>query len=316
MNPKKVFEANVSVATLSLRRLQSIAFHLRVSANISSMPDEKLIIEIGNELIRNYSYPIGYFGPNSPAVVRLPDKLVGEIAKIKTQHYVSENYFAFLKDFSRNSIIFKLRKTGVGSDLMVRQVFQNAQDIGVILGYLCDISKMTADEIAESLMELEKQLQVMRITWSKHIAWFSKEKDKNMEKLRAAAFYSGKQFHGVVENQIALILNKSPKIILMPIVENYDDIEIFFHSLDVSSAIKVLVFEKIRDLYNTRSSRAQNRKNKKKSCSFILTGEAESLIKKLAKERQMKGSALLNTIFQEINKDGLMYLLRNSPSTK
>ena len=316
MNPTDVFKTNISVAVLSSRRLQSIAFHLGVSANISSTPDEKLIIEIGNKLISQYTYPEEHLGPNSTAVVRLPDKLIDEIAKIKTQHHVSKDYFSFLKYFSRKSIIFKLRKTGIGNDLIVRQAFENAQDIDVILGYLCDISKKTANEIAESLMKLDQQLQVMRITWYKYIAWFAKEKDKNMEKLRAAAFYSGKQLHDTAENQVAIIVQRTPRIIIMPTIESYDDIEIFFHNLDYPSSTKVLVFEKIRDLYNTRSSRAENKKNKKKSCSFILTGEAESFIKKLAKERQMKGSALLNTIFQEANKNGLIDLLRNSPNTR
>lgn len=316
MNPRQIFLKNFPATAISVRRLRSIAFHLRISANILSSSVEELIVEIGNSLIKQYTFEAGGEEGISSPVVRLPDKLNEQLQKIATQHHVSSNDFLFLKSYSRKSITFKLRKTGIASDLDATKAFGNAQDIEVILGYLCDISRMTADEIAESLMELEKQLQVMRITWSKHIAWFSKEKDKDMERLRAAAFYSGKQFYGMAENKIAMMLHRTPKIILMPVVESYDDIEIYFHSLDVPSPIKVLVFEKIRDLYNTRSSRAENKKkNKKKSCSFILTAEAEYFIKKLAEERQMKGSALLNNIFQDINKQGLLELLRKFPNS-
>lgn len=316
MNPRNIFNKKFPESAISLRRLRSIAFHLRISVNIFSSSVEELVLEIGNCLIRQYTFEAGGEEGISSPVVRLPNNLYDELQKLATRHYVSSDNFLFLKNYSRKSIIFKLRKTGIASDLEVTKAFGSAQDVEIILGYLCDISKMTADEIVESLMELENQLQVMRITWSKHIAWFSKEKDKDMERLRAAAFYSGKQFHGIAENKIASILNKSPKIILMPVVEGYDDIEIYFHRLDVPSPVKVLIFEKIRDLYNTRSSRAENKKNKKKDCSFILTAEAEHFIKKLAKERQMKGSALLNNIFQEINKQGLLDLLKKSPNLK
>lgn len=305
---KKAFAAALPVGADTQRRLRSIAFHLEIAIDIANARNDELMVAIGNEFIKRHGPPPAYGWGTVGLPVYLSPELNDALVKIATQHHVPVSEFDFLLSFSRKYIKNSLYKTEIVSDRMVENSFRNTQAAEVVLGYLCDISKDSADQITRDLMNLKNRTQVMVLTWAKHLSWFSN--DRNREKLRAASFYSGKQIPDATEELVAMISQRMPKIVLMPTIQDYDDIEIFFHRVDFPSPFKVFVYEKIRDLYNTRSSRAENKK-KRKNCSFVLSPEAKLLIDTLAKENNVKGkgSALLELIFQNHNKEDLQRLL-------
>lgn len=307
-NARRAFAVGLPIGTRTQRTLRSLAFHLKIAIDIGRANNDELIVEIGKEFINKHGLPPDASSSTDILPFYLYPDLFNDLIKIATRQIVPESEFAFLLKFPKKSIKNKLFKTRIVPDQFVENSFRNAQSAEVVVGYLCDVSQESADHIANILMKLKYSIQVMEQTWIKQISWFAD--DENKEKLRAAFFYSNKVIPDQAMNQIGMIPYRVPSTVLMPVVEDFDDVEIFFHRVDLSSPMKVFVYEKIRGLYNTRSSRAENKK-KRKNCSFILSPEAKSLIKILAEENRMKGkeSALLELIFQDKNKEDLQRIL-------
>lgn len=288
------------------RRLASIAFHLAIEVDIASLSEDQLLIEIGNAFVRKYGkllpdgnkgFPISYdfSGEDHPLLEKMAVSL-----------YVPESEFRFLLEYDPKSIRSKLSGHGIISDLSARNAFLRGQKKDVALAYLFDTSDFDVPMVVRKLSKIRAALQVMTLTWAKKLAWFD-----NAEKLDAAHFYSGKIIKDIPADQIAMITQENSTTPLMPTVESMVDLEIFFHDQRCPSRFKEFVFNRISGLYNNRASRKENKKiNKKKSCSFILTEEAEYLIKEIAKEHKVRGSAFLNTIFQNKNKESLKHLIR------
>lgn len=291
------------------RRLSSIAFHLAIEIDISNSTEDQLLIGIGSDFVRRY----GVFLPESYKGMPIKYDFDSEdyvlFHKMASSPYLPENEFDFLMEFDPKSIRFKLNGQGIFSDLIARNAFMRGGKKEVVLGYLFDISDLPVSQITRKLSKLRDTLHLMKFAWEKNLSWFD-----NSEKIKAAIFYSGKIIKDTPANQISMITQENLRTPLMPAVDSVVDLEIFFHDHRCPSIFKKFVFDKISGLYNTRTSRKENKeKNKKKSCSFILTKEAESLIKEIAKENKVKGSALLNAVFQKHNKAGLQSLFKNFP---
>ena len=306
-NAKTVFSKYFPGAANTQRKLRSIAFHLEISIDIANSKNDELVIAIGDFLIRKFNISVhqSWGAPASEVPPKIdPDNILD---KIVNRHHVPEANFEFLKRFSIKSIEAKLKRTEVSFRLLPNLQFKNSQDVEVVLGYLCDVSSAKTTKIISELNNLERAIQAMQHSWHRFIAWFDNE-----EKIRAANFYSGKRVVDEKEAKANPLARKDAKFYLMPIVMGKDDIEIFFHDPYCPDQHKEFVYTKIRNLYNTRSSRKNSRQ---KNCSFVLDSEAKSLIEAIAKEQKIKGSDLLNFIFQKSNKPELNRLLEKMPVT-
>lgn len=293
--------------SISQRRLRSIAFHLEIPIEIVRASNDDLMIAIGRFLIKKTEVIYGSFNlyvrvPLFPHID--PNNL---LETITTRQSVPENSFEFLRSFSIKSIDSKLNRTKISFRHLPNLQFHRSQDAQVVIGYLCDISASPTAQIINELNNLESAIQVMDHAWHRRIAWFN---DDSNEKIKAANYYAGKKIPGVKEIERNPLLRNDSKIYSIPIINQKDDVEIFFYNPYIPNEHKDVVYAKIRDLYNTRKSRI---KSKQKNCSFILDSEAKSLIEEMAKEHKIKGSNLLNFIFQKSNRADLKRLLEKMP---
>lgn len=294
------------------RRLSSIAFYLNVEKSIADLSDHQLIIEIGSFFVRQYGY-LGSDGiktmPISYDINAIEYSMMEKMASFA---YVSASELKFLLEYDPKSIRSKLYGCGIFDDIGARNSFSKGQAKEVVLSYLFDKSNMDTYTIEKELARIRDALQVLKPFWKKRLEWFDNE-----EKLNAAIFYSNKAITDVPALEIAMITQTNSRIPLMPAIQSRIDLEIFFHDQKISNLFKEFVFNKITGLYNNRVSRREKKiKEKKKSCSFILTKEAEELIKEISKENMMKGSSFLNVLFQKKNKEFLKNILQNHPYLK
>lgn len=307
---KAAFADAFGLDVCTRRNLESIAFHLRVDVDIGDVTQDCLIVEIWDQLIKKGYIPAhGYGLAGELNSFTAKNELSLEIWKLATTFNVQEEAFEFLLSFSKKTIQYKLGQTGIFRPVTIAKIFESSQSKRVLIGYLFDISEHSVDHIVGFLLALRASTQKFLLEWHSQFVWF--KNDKNKEKLRAASFYSGKQI-SVDEGQLTVkSFGKNPKIFLMPPIHHIDDIELFFHRQDMSSVLKLFVYEKIRGLYNKRSSREENKKTQK-NCNFLLTPEAKKMIEQIARECGVKGrgSALLNILFQAHNNQVLKNIVK------
>lgn len=307
---KAAFAEFIASGPITKRKLQSIAFHLGIEVDIGDATEDSLSVVIWDDLVRRGIHPDHGYGL---AGVRnsfgINEQLHLDVLRLATTFNVQEEAFEFLLSFSKKSIRFKLKQAGLFGEVTMGKVFESAQSKKVIIGYLCDISEHSADDIVSVLMKLEKATQELLSNWNAQIRWF--KNDKNKEKLRAASYFAEKQIPLDEGKLVVRSFEKTNKIFLMPALYDIDDIEIFFHRQDVSPVLKIFIYEKIRGLYNKRSSRAEKAKTEK-NCNFVLTPEAKKMIEQVAKDCGIKGrgSALLNVLFQAHNKQMLQNIAK------
>lgn len=307
---KAAFAEFIASGPIAKRKLQSIAFHLGIDVDIGDADEDFLIVVIWDELVRRGIHPdqgYGITGVRNSFGVN--EQLHLDVLRLATTFNVQEEAFEFLLGFSKKFVRFKLKQAGLFGEVTIGKVFDSAQSKKVIIGYLCDISEHSVDYIVSVLLKLEKTTQELLSKWSVQIRWF--KNDKNKEKLRAASHYAGMQIPLDEGKLVVRSFEKITKVPLMPALYDIDDIEIFFHRQDLSPVFKIFIYEKIRGLYNKRSSRAEKAKTEK-NCNFVLTPEAKKMIEQVAKDCGIKGrgSALLNVLFQSHNKQLLQNIAK------
>lgn len=307
---KAAFAEFIASGPIAKRKLQSIAFHLRIDVDIGNATEDFLIVVISDELFRRgFVLANGYDLTGEWTSFEANEQLRREVVRLATIFNVHEEAFEFLLGFSNKSIRYKLKQAGIFGEVTLGKIFESAQSKKVIIGYLCDISENSADHIFNLLLKLKESMQELLSNWNAQIRWF--ENDRNKEKLRAASHFAAKQIPLDEGKLVVRSSEKINKVFLMPALYDIDDIEIFFHRQDLSPVLKIFIYEKIRGLYNKRSSRAEKAKTEK-NCNFVLTPEAKKMIEQIAKDCGIKGrgSALLNMLFQAHNKQVLQNIAK------
>ncbi|TDS70528.1 hypothetical protein [Comamonas sp. JUb58] len=307
---KAAFSNAFALDVFTKRTLQSIAFHLRVNIDIGDASAGILIVEIWDQLIRKGFTPAhgyGLLGELNSGNAK--SELAMEIWGLATTFNVQEESYEFLLGFSKKIIQYKLSQIRIFHPMTMAKIFESFQSPSVLIGYLCDVSGHSVDYIAGFLFAMKVSTQKFKLEWHAQLVWF--KNDKNKEKLRAASYFSGKQISVGEGDLAAKPFEKTPQVFLMPPIHDIDDIELFFHRQDMSSVLKLFIFEKIRGLYNKRSSREENKRTQK-NCNFTLTPEAKKMIEQIARECGVKGrgSELLNVLFQAHNKQVLQNIVK------
>ncbi len=296
------FNAFIPQNISSKRLLQSIAFHLNLEVDLSKLSFIELKSKIGIEIHKKYSFVAG-MGRGYTYTLSSDQREV--ISKICSRDCVDEDHFDFLNKYPSKSIVHKIDGLGIAGPLAIRQAFDRNQSSSVTLGYLFDTSNLNAIKIVNHLKRLQSNLNVMEHQWIHRINWFNDDR----EKIRAAHHYSGQQVLAKAVRSNTATPGYQSIVIPMPPIADIEDIEIFFHSQKYTVAHKELAFKKIRDLYNTRTSRARSKKHQS---NFSLSTEAKSLIEQMARANGITKPAVLEAIFKKENNETLQSLINRN----
>ena len=286
----------------SKRALQSIAFYLGLEINLSNLNYEELKKEIGIFIFNNHSLPTG---DGAQRTYTLNPNIREIIDLISLRDHVEESCFDFLYKYSKKSVVHKIENMGIAKDKDIHLAFVQNQSIGITLGYLCDVSELPSIKIAIFFEKLKIKINEMELQWEKGIEWFHND----LEKIRAAHYYSGQPIFKGSKNPAINTPAQQSKFEFMPLIADIYDIEIFFNDHTYPAYHKRAVFKKIRDLYNTRTSRANS---KKRQSNFALSPETKLLIEQLAKTNGITKPNVLEAIFKKENKEDLQHLINRN----
>ncbi|WP_460479343.1 hypothetical protein [Comamonas humi] len=205
---------------LEKRTLQSIAFHLELSIDISIANSNFL----KNEIVR-------FFCKNNLHPVDQQLKILAQSPKIDPIH------FAFLNDYSRDLVLNKMYEHGVCKDDLLLPSFSRGQSIDITVAYLLDINAAASDALIRKLGDLSRKLDKMGKMLDR-AKWFASDS----KKIEVARYIFEKRGYALYLNQFLV------------------NAELFFLDESIQVEKKELIFREIRARYNLGESRKSNPK--------------------------------------------------------